>query len=111
MNKVAIALVLSLTSLVVNAKPFHYLEEKTAYCYSAASLAKYLKLARIQNMDGLNQLVLKGKCDFVPDGQVYSLTDYRKTSIGSMPVISFEKDQKTLWTFKALVSTSQISDL
>ena len=110
--KIFVALLtLSLTSITAAAGTLQYLEEKTAYCYSADSLAKYLRMAQVRNIEGMNQLVFKGECNFVPDGEVFSLADYRKDAIGNMPVIAFEKDQQTLWTFKALVSTSTIDKL
>jgi hypothetical protein len=111
MKKLLVFLALSLASLAVQANSLHYLEERTAYCYSSDSLAKYLHMAQARNIDGLNALVLKGECDFVPDGQVYSLTDFQKDAIGTMPVIAFERDDQTLWTFKAFMTTSEFNSL
>lgn len=103
--------ILGLFSTALQAANIEYLEEKTAYCHSKQSLVRYLNMAKMRNIDGMNQLVLDGKCDFVPDGQVISLTNYRKHSIGSMPVVVFEQDDQTLWTFQALVQETNMDNL
>jgi len=83
----------------------HYLEEKSAFCFTQESLSQYLDAAKRSDMQTLNDLVLAGKCDFVPDGQVYSLRKYSSAKIGTVPVVAFNKDEATLWTFKAFVNT------
>ena len=93
------------------ARSLEFLEEKTAFCYSQASLSKYLGHVRQRNIDGMNQLVHKGECSFVPDGQTYALTDYEKGRINTMNVIAFQKDDKTLWTFAALVQSVDMGQL
>lgn len=93
------------------AQPIKFLEEKTAFCYSEKALARYLHFASKRNFDGLNNLVLNGKCDFVPDGEIVRLKDYRISSIGKMKVVAFEMDDKNIWTFNALVQTADFSDL
>lgn len=88
-----------------------FLEPKTVFCYSKQSLAKYLNLAESRNLDGLNQLVMKGKCGFVPDGNIIRLNDYSVRKINERPIIAFENQEQTLWTFKALVKQISASDL
>jgi hypothetical protein len=106
-----IAWFLTFSVSVAQAQPVKFLEEKTAFCYSETALSKYLKFARKSNLDGMNKLVLKGKCDFVPDGEVVQLTDYRIDSIGKVKVVEFEMDNLTVWTFNALVQTTDFSNL
>ena len=89
-----------------SAQPIKFLEEKTAFCYSENSLAKYLQLASKRDFDGLNNLVIKGKCDFVPDGEVVRLKNYRISSIGEMKVVEFEMNNHNYWTFNALVQSA-----
>ena len=93
------------------AQPIKFLEEKTAFCYSEKALAKYLHFASKRNFDELNKLVLNGKCDFVPDGEIVRLKDYRIGSIGKMKVVEFEMNNQNIWTFGALVQTADFSDL
>lgn len=93
------------------AQPVKFLEEKTAFCYSEQALAKYLHFASKRNFDGLNNLVLQGRCDFVPDGEVIRLNNYRISSIGKMKIVEFERNNQNLWTFNALVQTADFSDL
>ena len=105
------ALMLTSLSQTVAAQPIEYLEETSAYCFSQASLSKYLNGAKHRNIDAMNALVLEGKCSFVPDGQILSIHKPRKNSIGSMPVVAFEKDDKTLWTFQALIQKTDFGTL
>jgi len=93
------------------AQPIKFLEEKTAFCYSEQALAKYLHFASKRNFDGLNNLVKDGKCDFVPDGEIVRIQNYRIGSIGEMKVVEFEKDNRNLWTFNALVQSADFSDM
>ena len=93
------------------AKSVEFLEEKTAYCYSEESLSKYLGHVRVRDIDGMNQLVYSGECNFVPDGETFALSEYEKTKINTMNVIAFEKDQKTLWTFEVLVQSVTLGQL
>ena len=58
-----------------------------------------------------NKLMLKGKCDFVPDGEIVRLTDYRIDSIDNMKVVEFEMDNLTVWTFNVLVQSTDFSNL
>ena len=108
-------LIISLLGLFISgsvfAQSFEYLEEKTAFCYSEQSLAKYLQMAKVRNIDGLNQLVIQGECNFVPDGEVMSLRDYKVHRIGTMPIVAFEKDSQELWTFHRFVQKSEIGSL
>lgn len=89
-----------------NAQAIKFLEEKTAFCYTEKALATYLKYASTRDFDGLNNLVLKGKCDFVPDGEIIRLKNYRISSIGEMKVVEFEMDNHNYWTFNALVQSA-----
>ena len=89
----------------INKLSAHYLEEKSAFCYSQESLSQYLDAAKNSNIQSMNQLVLAGKCDFVPDGQVYQVGKYDNAKIGGTPIIAFNKDDTTLWTFKAFVNS------
>lgn len=102
---------LSAVSGASHAQSIKFLEEKTAFCYSETALSKYLEFAQKTNLDGMNELVLKGKCDFIPEGKVVRLTDYRMDSIGNMKVVEFEMDNLTVWTFNALVQTTDFSNL
>lgn len=104
-------LILASLSHTASAQSIEYLEEKTAFCFSEASLTKYLSNAKNRNIDGMNNLVLEGKCGFVPDGQILSIHKPKKDRIGSMPVVSFQKDDKTLWTFQALVQKTDFGTL
>ena len=88
------------------AQPVKFLEEKTAFCYSEKSLAEYLQFASVRDFKSLNKLVLKGKCDFVPDGEVIRLKNYRMSSIGEMKVVEFEMNNHNYWTFNALVQSA-----
>ena len=89
-----------------NAQPIKFLEEKTAFCYTEKALTKYLHFASKRNMDALNKLVMKGKCDFVPDGEIVRLENYRISSIGKVKVVEFEMDNHNYWTFNALVQST-----
>ena len=95
----------------VTAQPIKFLEEKTAFCFSEEALATYLQLASKRDFDGLNNLVLDGKCDFVPDGEIVRLNNYRVGSIGKMKVVEFEMNNQNIWTFNALVQSADFSDL
>lgn len=94
---------LLLISGAVQANTTSYLDPKTAFCFSDESLGKYLAYAQARNITGLNKLVLAGECNFVPDGDYMQLGSYQEDKIGSMPVVSFELDRVTLWTFKKFV--------
>ena len=83
-----------------------FLDQKTVFCYSEQSLASYLNFAKQKNMEGLNLLVLAGKCNFVPDEQTYQIENYQVNFIGKTPIISFNRENKTLWTFKRLVTVA-----
>jgi hypothetical protein len=82
-----------------------YLDAKSAFCYTQESLSQYLDAAKQSDIESMNHLVLNGKCDFVPDGQVYSVKKFSSAKIGTTPVIAFNKDETTLWTFKAFVNS------
>ncbi|WP_455204828.1 hypothetical protein [Kaarinaea lacus] len=111
MKKITIALALAGLATVVQANDLKYLEQKTVYCFSENSLAKYLNLAKDRNLNGMNKLVLKGECDFVPDGNIYRLSYYHKDMIDDTPVIAFELNDRYLWTFQALVQNTNLSNL
>lgn len=110
MQKLFIAFLLSVLSGAAFAQQPKYLEEKSAFCYSQEALANYLKHAERLNLDGMNQLVLNGKCGFVPDGKKYTLTKYKSDIIGKMPVIQFTMDDNVFWTFKALLQSADARD-
>jgi len=93
------------------AQPIKFLEEKTAFCYSEQALARYHKFAEKRNLDGLNQLIIKGKCDFVPDGEIVRLENYRINTIGDTKVVEFELKDQTVWTFNTLVQSVDFSNL
>lgn len=111
MKKLALVALFYVFVAAAQAQPIKFLEEKTAFCYSETALSKYLKFAQKRNLDGMNELVLKGKCDFVPDGKIVRLTDYRIDSIGNMKIVEFEMDNLSAWTFKALVQTTDFNNL
>jgi len=95
---------------IVNAQPIQFLEEKTAFCYSEKSLAKYLHFASKHNIDGMNELVLNGECDFVPDGQIVRLQNYRIDSVGKTKIVEFELNNQSLWTVNSLVQSADFGD-
>lgn len=105
------ALITALLSSNVFAQSIKFLEEKTAFCYSEKALGKYLHYASKRNIEGMNSLMLKGKCDFVPDGEIVRLKNYRIDSIGKMKIVEFEKDNQVLWTINALVQSADFSDM
>lgn len=94
-----------------NAQPIKFLEEKTAFCYSQDALTKYLHFAAKRNINGMNDLVLEGECDFVPDGEIVRLQNYRIDSIGKMKVVEFELNNQNLWTVNVLVQSADFSDM
>ena len=103
------AIIMLFISSIASANGVDYLDPKTAYCYSNDSLGKYLHFAQARNFDGLNKLVLDGECNFVPDGDFVHLDKYKDNKIGNMPVVSFELNQKTLWTFKKFVQRTEFN--
>lgn len=105
------ALIATLLSSNVFAQPIKFLEEKTAFCYSEKALAKYLQAASKRDIHGMNNLMLKGKCDFVPDGEIVHLKNYRIEEIGKTKVVEFEFKDQNLWTVKRLVETADFSDM
>jgi hypothetical protein len=111
MKKLMLIALLMGQCVTSQAQPIKFLEEKTAFCYSEKALTKYLAFAKKRNLEGMNRLVLQSKCDFVPDGEVVQVTDFRIDSIGSMKVVEFKIDNLTVWTFKALVQTTDFSNL
>ena len=106
----ALFLLVSLIN-VAEAQPIKFLEEKTAFCYSEKALAKYLQAASKRDIHGMNNLMLKGKCDFVPDGEIVHLKNYRIDEIGKMKIVEFEFKDQNLWTVKRLVQTADFSDM
>lgn len=94
-----------------HAQQIQFLEQKTAFCYSKQALAKYLKYAEQRNLDGMNELVLNGKCGFVPDGEVVQLKKYQIKTIGNRRVVRFKIDNNTCWTPKILIQTADFSNL
>lgn len=111
MKKSILVAILMVISFTAQGQSIKFLEEKTAFCYSVNALSKYLKYAKKSNLDGMNELMLEGKCDFVPDGKVVRLTDYRIDSIDNMKVVEFEMDNLTVWTFNVLVQSTDFSNL
>lgn len=103
MNKLLLGILLVLVYSGAQANSINYLDPKTAFCYSDNSLGRYLSFVQIRDINGLNRLVLAGECDFVPDDKIMPVTNYEEKKIGSMPVVSFRLEGKTLWTFKKLV--------
>lgn len=104
-------LALFLVAQTGHAQQLRFLEQKTAFCYSKQALAKYLKHAEQHNLDGMNNLVLDGKCGFVPDGEVVRLKKYQIKTIGDRPVVRFRMNDNICWTPKALVQTADFSNL
>jgi len=88
-----------------------YLDEKMAYCHTQDSLTEYLAMANQRNVHGMNLLVLSGECDFVADGDRLGFTNYRKTTIGDMPVIELNARHGKLWTFQSLLQTEAAAKL
>ncbi|MGD8558715.1 MAG: hypothetical protein PVF34_05870 [Gammaproteobacteria bacterium] len=104
-------LALMLMVPVSHAQQIQFLEQKTAFCYSKKALAKYLNHAEQRNLDGMNNLVLNGKCGFVPDGEVVRLKKYEIKTIGKRPVVRFKMNNNVCWTPKVLVQTADFSNL
>ena len=111
MNKLVGAILFLFVSADIPAQPIRFLEEKTAFCYSELALARYLKFAEKRILDGLKQLIIKGKCDFVPDGEIVRLENYRINTMGNTKVVEFELEDQTVWTFNALVQSVDFSNL
>ena len=112
MIKLILVTLILLFSVSVQAKqPIKFLEEKTAFCYSEQALSKYLKFVKKRNLDGMNKLVIKGKCDFVPDGEIVQLESYRINTIGNTKVVEFQLEDQTVWTFNALIQSVDFSNL
>ena len=111
MKKMIVLAMAGCVSGAAQAQIFKYLEEKTVFCFSEQSLERYLNHAKQRNLDGLNQLVINGECNFVPDGDTVRLTRFRKDQIEDMPIIVFEQGEQTLWTFQALVKNSESDNL
>ena len=111
MQKLIFVAFLTVFSTIAQAQPIKFLEEKTAFCYSEKALSQYLTHAERRNLNGLNKLVLTGKCGFVPDGKVIRLTKYKSGTIGDMPIIRFKMNNNTCWTFQALVQTADFGNL
>jgi len=107
MNRPIVLFFLIFLSPVTFAQEKVYLEEKMAYCHSQNSLAEYLDMANERNLHGMNLLVLAGECDFVADGERLGFSHYRKTTIGNMPVVELESNQRKLWTFQTLLQTNE----
>lgn len=110
MQKLILVALLAVFTAAVRAQPIKFLEEKTAFCYSQNALAIYLNHAEQRNLDGLNKLVLAGKCGFVPDGEVVRLTKYKTGAIGDTRIIRFRMNNNTYWTFQALVQTADFGN-
>jgi len=110
LNLISTVIVIAISG-VVNAQTIRFLEEKTAFCYSEKALTKYLHFASKRNIDGMNSLVLNGECDFVPDGQIVRLQNYRIDSIGKMKIVEFELNNQRLWTVNSLVQSADFSDM
>jgi len=100
---------LIMLSGLAHANSVTYLDQKTAFCYSDKSLGRYLSFAQARNIDGLNKLVLNGECNFVPDGNIVHMDKYKEQKIGSMSVVSFIVNKKTLWTFKKFVQRTEFN--
>ena len=111
MKKLVLAILFMVIGVSAQAQPVKFLEEKTAFCYSEQALSNYLNFAKNRNLDGMNKLVIKGKCDFVPDGEVVRLENYLIDSIGNTKIVEFEIEDQTAWTFNALVQSVDFSNL
>lgn len=111
MKKLLLIALLVSNGCLAHAESIQFLEPTTVFCYSQQNLAEYLRKADQRDLDGLNQLVLAGKCDFVPDGDIIRLGHFRDLTLESRPIIAFENKNQTLWTFKALVKKVQLSNL
>ena len=88
----------------ITAQPIKFLDEKTAFCYSEQALSKYLNFVKNHNLDVMNELVIKSKCDFVPDGEIVRLENYRINTMGNTKVVELELEDQTPWTFNALLA-------
>ncbi|MGD8570371.1 MAG: hypothetical protein PVJ39_19945 [Gammaproteobacteria bacterium] len=111
MQKIILSFLLVAINTSVQAQTIKFLEQKTAFCYSKQALTQYLTHAQHLNIEGMNKLVLKGHCEFVPDGEVIQLKHYKVKTIGDRKVIRFEMNNNTYWTPKALVKTADFGNL
>ena len=89
------------------APSIEYLDENVVYCFTQASLGRYIDMADILDLDGMNYLVETGECSFVPDGRYLPLEKHESKIINSVPVIAVKAGDLTLWTFKKFVSYGQ----
>lgn len=92
------------TSCFDSDKSIEYLDEKVVFCFSKDSLRAYINMLKVFDLDGMNNLVLKGKCNFIPNGEYLPLESYKSHTINSVPVIATKIEGITLWTFRKLVS-------
>jgi hypothetical protein len=111
MQKIILSLLLFAASACAQAESIKFLEQKTAFCYSEQALTQYLAHAQQLNIEGMNKLVLNGHCEFVPDGEVIQLKQYKVKTIGDRQVVEFEMNNNTYWTPEALVQTTDFSNL
>lgn len=111
MKKFASAVVFFLVNAAAQAQAVYFLEEKTAFCYSQEALGKYLHFASRHNINGMNELVLDGRCNFVPDGQVIHLKNYRIDAIGKTKIVEFNINDQKCWTLQALVQSADFGNL
>ena len=89
---------------------FEYLDENVVFCFSKESLATYMDMAEIFDLDGMNYLVRTGECNFVPTGKYLPLENYKSQMIDSEAVIATDVEDITLWTFKKLVSEGNLEE-
>ena len=111
MKKLPLMLLFMMFGTDIPSQSIKFLEEKTAFCYSEQALSKYLNFVNNHNLDGMNELVIKSKCDFVPDGEIVRLENYRINTIGNTKVVEFELKDQTVWTFNTLVQSVDFSNL
>lgn len=101
----------AMTTCNIITDEIEYLDEKMVFCLSEKSLRDYEKLIKKLDLNGMNTLVLAGKCNFIPDGQYLPLDDYDVHTNYSAQVISTKVENVTLWTFKKLISKGNPEEL
>lgn len=111
LNMSIVVMIVIFFPMLSNAKPSNdklpvidFLAETVVFCNSRDSLASYKDMADVFDLDGLNNIVLAGECDFVPDGKYLTLHDYHCHAINSTDVIVAAVQGFKVWTFVSLVS-------
>ncbi len=86
-------------------RSIEYLDEKMVFCVAKEYLRAYKDKADYMDLDGLNSLVVEGKCNFIPDGEYLVLESYQTDMIDETEIIAVSFEDLTIWSFKKFVSS------